>query len=160
MLDRFSGHADIYARYRIDYPDALYDFILSVVAQRGAAWDCATGNGQVATALARFFDHVEATDLSETQIGQAPVFPNVRYQVSQAEKTPFADAQFDLVTVGQALHWFDATRFYKEVDRVLKPRGVLAVWTYGNATIDETVNPIFETFYTKRVGQYWPIQKK
>ncbi|MCY7360089.1 MAG: hypothetical protein LH609_22075 [Rudanella sp.] len=40
LLDRFSSHADIYARYLIDYPDALYDFVLSFVTKRGAAWDC------------------------------------------------------------------------------------------------------------------------
>lgn len=64
MLDRFSGHADSYARYRIDYPDALYSYILSFVNDRKAAWDCATGNGQVASALATYFDQVVATDIT------------------------------------------------------------------------------------------------
>lgn len=123
MLDRFSGHADRYARYRIDYPDALYNYVLSFVNGRQSAWDCATGNGQVASTLARYFDQVEATDISQTQLEQALVLPNVRYQISRAEKTPFADNQFDLVTVGQALHWFDAEAFHREVRRVLKPGG-------------------------------------
>lgn len=155
LLDRFSGHADIYARYRINYPDALYDFVLSFVTKRGRAWDCATGNGQVATALARYFDQVDATDLSETQVGQAPALPNVRYQVSQAEKTPFADAQFDLVTVGQALHWFDVEAFHCEVRRVLKPGGVVAEWGYGLNTVNPAVDALVHEFYTNVIGSYW-----
>jgi ubiquinone/menaquinone biosynthesis C-methylase UbiE len=155
MLDLFSGHADIYARYRIDYPDALYDFVLSFVTERGAAWDCATGNGQVATALARYFDQVDATDLSETQVAQAPALPNVRYQVSQAEKTPFAEAQFDLVTVGQALHWFDVAAFHREVRRVLKPGGVIAEWGYAINTVSPEVDMLVNEFYNNTIGSYW-----
>lgn len=37
----------------------------------------------------------------------------------------------DLITVGQALHWLDVSKFYKEVERVLKKKGILAVYGYG-----------------------------
>ena len=83
-LDRFSAHADLYAQYRIDYPTELYDFVLSFVPNRQNAWDCATGNGQVASALAAFFEQVDATDISENQLAQATQKANVRYQVSAA----------------------------------------------------------------------------
>lgn len=160
MLDRFSGHADSYARYRIDYPDALYAFVLSFVNERGTAWDCATGNGQVANALARYFEQVEATDISQTQVNQAPVLANVRYQVSQAEKTPFADKQFDLVTVGQALHWFDVEAFHREVQRVLKPGGVVAEWGYGLNTVSPAVDTLVNNFYTNTIGSYWDSMRQ
>jgi ubiquinone/menaquinone biosynthesis C-methylase UbiE len=155
LLDRFSGHADSYARYRIDYPDALYAFILSFVTNRGVAWDCATGNGQVATALAQYVEQVEATDISQTQINQSPQLPNVRYQVCEAANTPFADAQFDLVTVGQALHWFDVEAFHREVRRVLKPGGVVAEWGYGLNTVNPEVDRLVNEFYTNVIGSYW-----
>ena len=63
-LDRFSTQAAAYARYRISYPAALYAWLLPQVPGRRRAWDCATGNGQVAAVLARHFEHVAATDLS------------------------------------------------------------------------------------------------
>ena len=160
MLDRFSGHADRYARYRIDYPDALYNYVLSFVNERQSAWDCATGNGQVASTLARYFDQVEATDISQTQLEQALVLPNVRYQISRAEKTPFADNQFDLVTVGQALHWFDAEAFHREVRRVLKPGGVVAEWGYGLNTVSPEVDALVNDFYINVIGAYWDSMRR
>ena len=160
MLDRFSGHADRYARYRIDYPDALYNYVLSFVNGRQSAWDCATGNGQVASTLARYFDQVEATDISQTQLEQAVVLPNVRYQISRAEKTPFADNQFDLVTVGQALHWFDAEAFHREVRRVLKPGGVVAEWGYGLNTVSPEVDALVNDFYINVIGAYWDSMRR
>lgn len=160
MLDRFSNHADLYARYRIDYPDALYTYVLSFVKDRQLAWDCATGNGQVASRLAEFFEQVEATDLSAKQLEQAPALPNVRYQASPAEQTPFADAQFDLVTVGQALHWFNVPAFHQEVQRVLKPGGVIAEWGYGLNTVNPAVDALVLDFYTNLIGSYWDEMRR
>ena len=105
-LDRFSAQAVAYARFRIDYPAALYEWLLPLVPGRQRAWDCATGNGQVAVVLAAYFAEVEATDLSANQLGQAPVRSNIHCQVARAEHTPFSGRAFGLITVGQAVHWF------------------------------------------------------
>ena len=58
MKDNFSTQSSQYAKFRPTYPQALYDFLMSHVADTKLAWDCATGNGQVATALAKQFIHV------------------------------------------------------------------------------------------------------
>lgn len=162
-LDRFSG--DAYAQYRIDYPDDLYDFILRAVPHRVAAWDCATGNGQVAGALADRFGRVDATDISEKQLRLAVQKPTIHYQVSPAERTPFSDGTFDLVTVAQALHWFDVDAFHREVRRVAKPGAVLAEWGYGLVQIgpsgpNNELDPILLDFYRNRVGPYWDPQRR
>lgn len=159
-LDRFSGHADLYAQYRIDYPSELYDFVLSFVKNRQTAWDCATGNGQVAGALAALFDQVEATDISETQLILAVKKPTIHYQLSPAEQTPFADHTFDLITVAQALHWFDVNAFHAEVRRVAKSGGVLAEWGYGLVQLGPGLDPIMLDFYRNRIGPYWDPQRK
>lgn len=159
-IDRFSGHANLYAQYRIDYPDGLYDFILRTVSHRTVAWDCATGNGQVAGALANRFGQVEATDVSETQLMLAVQKPNIRYQISPAEQTPFADHIFDLVTVAQALHWFNVDAFHREVRRVAKPGAVIAEWGYGLVQINRDIDAILLDFYRNRVGPYWDPQRK
>jgi SAM-dependent methyltransferase len=158
-IDRFSGHASLYAQYRIDYPDELYDFILRAVPQRTSAWDCATGNGQVAGALADRFNQVEATDISETQLIMAVQKPNIRYQISPAEQTPFAYHTFDLITVAQALHWFDVDAFHREVGRVAKPGAVIAEWGYGLVQIAPDLDAILLDFYRNRVGPYWDPQR-
>lgn len=154
-LDRFSGHAADYARYRIDYPADLYDFILTYVPGRQAAWDCATGNGQVAAALAAHFKQVTATDLSENQLVNAVKQPNITYQVATAEAAPFADQHFDLVTVGQALHWFNVPEFHAHVRRVLKPKGIIAEWGYGLNQINEPIDALVRFIYSEVVGPFW-----
>ncbi len=158
-LDRFSGHADLYAQYRIDYPADLYDFILSYNPDRHLAWDCATGNGQVAGALAGLFEQVEATDISETQLILAVKKPNINYQISPAEQTPFSDKTFDLITVAQALHWFNVDLFHQEVRRVAKPGAVIAEWGYGLVDISPDLDPVMLDFYRNRVGPYWDPQR-
>lgn len=158
-IDRFSGHADLYAQYRVDYPDELYDFIMADVIDRRLAWDCATGNGQVAAALAERFAQVDATDISEKQLILATQRPTIRYQVCRAEQTPFADHTFDLITVGQALHWFNVPAFHQEVRRVAKPGASLAEWGYGLSTLNATLDPLLIDFYRNRIGPYWDPQR-
>lgn len=158
-IDRFSGHADLYAQYRIDYPADLYDFILKDCSGRQRAWDCATGNGQVASALAEWFDQVDATDISETQLILAVKKPNIQYQTSLAEQTPFADNSFDLITVGQAIHWFDVNAFHQEVRRVAKSNAVIAEWGYGLVKLGSDLDEIMLDFYRNRIGPYWDPQR-
>src|ERR1044071_3550840 len=107
MKDNFSKQSIAYAKYRPTYPQELYDFILSKVEKRDAAWDCGTGNGQTAKELSKYFKKVFATDISEKQIQNAHAVENIFYSMQPAEQTNFSDNTFDLVTVSQALHWFD-----------------------------------------------------
>lgn len=160
MKDLFSRQADRYATYRPTYPAELYEFVLAHVSGREAAWDCATGNGQVARELARYFRKVMATDLSENQLSKAIPVENVDYQVSSAENSLQADYSFDLVTVGQALHWFDFEAFYAEVRRVTKSGGVLAVWGYELLNISPEIDALILDFYENTVGPYWAPERR
>src|SRR5271165_468971 len=110
--DHFSGHAACYQQFRPRYPDALFAYLASLCPTHDLAWDCATGNGQAAVALAPYFESVIATDLSAEQIAQAQGDAKVRYLVASADKAPIDDHTVDLVTVAQALHWFDLASFY------------------------------------------------
>jgi SAM-dependent methyltransferase len=157
--DHFSGHAADYARYRPDYPQALFSYLASLAPARRLAWDCATGSGQAAAGLARHFEKVVATDASSRQIEEAPSLPGVAFGVSAAESTPLPDATVDLVTVAQALHWFDLPSFFSEVRRVLVPGGVIAVWCYDLLSISPKIEPIVNRFYRDVVGEYWPKER-
>jgi hypothetical protein len=159
-LDRFSAQAALYARYRIDYPPELYAWLLPQVTNHLRAWDCATGNGQVAAVLAQSFREVEATDLSESQLAQAPALPNVRYRVAKAENTPFPDEYFDLITVAQAVHWFDQEAYHAEVRRVAGPGTVLAEWGYNLVqTGDVALDAWILHFHNELVGPYWDANR-
>lgn len=141
--DLFSKHAEEYKKFRPTYPEALFKFLSAQVQDHEAAWDCATGNGQGAKGLAKFFDHVYATDASSAQIQQAEPLENVDYSIATAEHSGLPDQSVSLVTVFQALHWFNLENFFKEVQRVLMPNGVLSVIGYNTAitgikVVDET----------------------
>ncbi|MDO8971529.1 MAG: class I SAM-dependent methyltransferase, partial [Saprospiraceae bacterium] len=112
MKDNFSTQSAGYARFRPGYPAQMFDFLFQNCANFGAAWDCATGNGQIAEVLATRFQLVEATDISANQLKNAVQKPNIHYQVGSAETPGFPAHSFDLVTVGQAAHWFDFEQFY------------------------------------------------
>ncbi|WP_167758675.1 class I SAM-dependent methyltransferase [Zemynaea arenosa] len=127
----FAQQSGQYALARPRYPQALYDWILSQCPGRAAAWDCATGNGQAAVGLAPHFGMVQATDLSAEQVRAGLRAPNVFYSAQPAEATAFADHTFDLITVAQALHWFDTARFWPEVRRVARPGALFCAWGYS-----------------------------
>ena len=159
-FDRFSAQAAAYARFRIGYPAALYEWLLPLVPGRQRAWDCATGNGQVATVLAAHFVEVDATDLSASQLAQAPARPNIHYQTARAEHTPFPNGTFDLITVGQAVHWFDHAAYHREVRRVARPGAVLAEWGYGLGRISPAIDPLVWHFYREVLGPYWDENRR
>lgn len=160
MKDNFSRDSDKYARYRPDYPEELFQYIFSKVNKYDYAWDCATGNGQVALKLVEKFSKIEATDLSEAQIKQAVTINNINYSVQLAEHTNFNDNSFDLVTVGQALHWFDFDRFFNEVKRVLRPDGLFVAFGYGLNSVTPNVELVMRRFYFDIIGQYWDEERK
>ena len=160
MKDNFSTQADIYARYRPRYPQELFEFIFERTANRQNAWDCATGNGQSAKVLARYFEKVFATDISQKQIDNAERADNIVYSVQPAEQTDFPDNTFDLIVVSQALHWFATNEFYKEVTRVAKPACVFAAWSYSLLCISPEIDPLIRSFYKNVVGPYWDAERK
>lgn len=131
MSKRFSEQSDLYARYRPDYPEEIYDFIFKHLSAKETAWDCATGSGQIAKYIASEFDTVYATDISEEQLAHAPKKENVIYSTASAEESGLPDNHFDLITVGQAIHWFNFDQFYEEIKRVAKTEALLAVIGYG-----------------------------
>ena len=121
--DHFSKNASGYSSYRPNYPGELFGYLASVAPSRKCAWDCATGSGQAAVPLAGYFDEVHATDASENQILKASPADNLIYSVSPAEACGLSGGSVDVVTVAQALHWFDIDAFGREVERVLCPGG-------------------------------------
>lgn len=159
--DHFSAVAGQYAASRPTYPDALFTWLAGISPGRRLAWDCATGSGQAAVALSDHFDRLIASDASSEQLAHAVAAPRVEYRVFPAEAAELEDSSVDLVTVAQALHWFDRPAFYAEVRRVLVPGGVLAAWTYRTFRIEglEEATRIVDDFHDRIVGPYWPAER-
>lgn len=157
--DHFSVQAGAYARFRPVYPEALFTWLAQQVSVHELAWDCATGNGQAALGLTAHFAKVVASDASPEQVLRAHAHPQIRYLVAQAEEPPAEVQGADLVTVAQALHWFDFERFYPALKRILKPDGLFAAWSYGLMRVMPAVDGIVQDYYTNIVGSYWPPER-
>lgn len=161
FADHFSPVSGDYARYRPTYPVALFAWLAKQVTSHNLAWDCAAGSGQASRDLTRYFKRIIATDASSAQIAAAAPYPGTEYRVAPAEASGLSEASVDLITVAQAMHWFDLDRFYAEARRVLKPGGVLAAWCYGALSVEgEAVNARAEAFYQNTVGPYWPPERQ
>jgi SAM-dependent methyltransferase len=160
FLDLFSQHASTYASARPSYPDALFQFIVSVAPRRLLAWDCATGNGQAARDLARYFERVVATDGSVEQIAHATPVGNVEYRVAPAESSGLEAKSVDLVTVAQALHWFAHDGFFAEVRRVTVAGGAVAAWSYGSCHAGADIETWLRDFEENTVGRYWNPERR
>lgn len=159
MKDNFSLGAEDYAKFRPHYPVELFEYVYALVNQKNAAWDCGTGNGQVAGVLADAFKEVFATDISQQQLDAAIQKPNIYYSKQPAEQTSFPDQQFDLIVVAQAIHWFTFDAFYAEVKRTLKPGSPLVVLGYGLMQTEAPLQRIINHFYTKIIGPYWDAER-
>ncbi|MDJ0940378.1 MAG: class I SAM-dependent methyltransferase [Woeseiaceae bacterium] len=157
--DHFSIRSPDYARYRPTYPAALFECLAGLAKETRRAWDCATGSGQAAIALADYFDEVIATDASAEQVNAAVARDGVRYRVAPAEGSGLDDNAFDLVSVGQALHWFDRPRFFAEAGRVLVEGGVLAAWCYERCEVTPAIDAVVERLYEDIVGPFWPPER-
>lgn len=158
--DHFSRQAPDYARYRPNYPTGLFAWLAGISPARSLAWDCGTGSGQAAVGLAEHFERVIATDPSRKQLEHALPHPRVDYRVASAEVSLLDTASIDLVTVAQAIHWFDLEKFYAVARRVLKPDGVIAAWTYTLLDVEAGIDELLADFYRNVVGPYWPPERR
>ena len=157
--DHFSENSDEYKTFRPAYPAALFTYLASQSKQHQKAWDCATGTGQSAVALSKYYTSVIATDASTTQIENAIITPGVTYQVASAENSAIEDNSIDLITVAQAFHWFNIKAFAKEANRVLKDKGVLSVWTYSLLSIQQEIDSEILYLYKTILDEYWPQER-
>ncbi len=100
------------------------------------------------------------TDISAEQIARAPRHPKIRWLVSPAESTPLSPGSIDLVTVAQALHWFDHPRFYAEVRRVAAAHAAICAWTYSAPGMEGSVGDALRRFTFETLADYWPPERR
>ncbi len=160
MKDLFSTDSQRYQQARPTYPPSLLQSLLQYIPERELAWDCGAGSGQLTHMLASYFDQVVGTDISQTQLSHAEYYDNISYQLQPAENTTFPDHCFDLITVAQAIHWFDFEAFYAEVRRTIKPSGILAVVGYGLIHVDDLeINAKVQHLYHQTLNGFWDAER-
>ncbi|GFQ03677.1 putative methyltransferase ddb_g0268948 [Phtheirospermum japonicum] len=168
MAGLFDKQADIYLDARPMYPSEWYRMLAENTLHHSLAWDVGTGNGQAAVGVAAHYEQVIGTDISESQLKYAISHPRVRYLHTQQESMSDdelvtligGDDSVDLITVAQAVHWFDLPRFYTIANRLLrKPGGLIAVWGYKQVTVTPTFDETQRRWYETTLS-YWHSKSK
>lgn len=157
----FDGQSsNSYSKTRPMYPAELYYWLSQHVPSQSVVWDCACGTGQASLDLAAYFERVEASDISASQVNAATPHRKVNYQIGSAESTEYPDHSFDLVCVAHALHWFDLDKFWQELRRVLKPGGLFVCWGYNWLQIGEAEDKVIAENILPHLSDYWPSQSR
>ncbi|MCT4562400.1 MAG: class I SAM-dependent methyltransferase [Crocinitomicaceae bacterium] len=159
-IDHFSTQSELYKQFRPVYPETFYKDLLRLCSCKKLALDCGTGNGQVAQELVNHFEGVVASDISENQLKMAVKADNLKYLNERAEQSSLPDESLDLITVAQAYHWFDQGSFMQEAKRLLKPKGILAIWGYSLLRISPELNEKLNHFHDVVMGPYWDSKRK
>uniref|UniRef100_A0A2N9GDF8 Methyltransferase type 11 domain-containing protein n=1 Tax=Fagus sylvatica TaxID=28930 RepID=A0A2N9GDF8_FAGSY len=168
MAELFIKQAEQYAEGRPSYPQELFDFIASKTPSHDLAWDVGAGSGQAARSLAGIYKNVIATDTSPKQLQFAPKLPNIRYQqtpptmsIAELEGNVAPQSSIDVVTIAQAIHWFDLPNFYQQVRWILKkPHGIIAAWCYTAPEVNDSVDAVFQPYYNIAAEPYWEPPRK
>jgi SAM-dependent methyltransferase len=128
----FASAADAYERGRPGYPEEAVAWIAERLGlQPGKdVLDLAAGTGKLTRALVPFGARVvavEPVDEMREQLFRA--LPDVDAFDGTAESIPLPDESIDAITCGQAFHWFRTEEALREIHRVLRPGGGLAlIW--------------------------------
>lgn len=161
MKDNFSTQSQAYAAFRPTYPPELAAEIAALAPEQSLAWDCATGNGQMAVLLAEHFAQVVATDISAKQLALATPKDNIEYREEPAHQSSLEDQSVDAVVIAQAIHWFDFEAFYAEVRRVVRPGGIIVAIGYPLLTVDDPkTDAHLKHYYTAVMGKYWDPERR
>jgi len=157
----FAGVADAYERARPTYPDDGVRWLVG--AEPADVVDLGAGTGKLTRALVALGHRVTAVEpLAEMRAELELAVSGVTVLGGRAEELPLPDGAADVVTCGQAFHWFDHARSVPEIARVLRPGGRLALvwnsrddrdpWTarlseiIGNETVQESdLAPVVES---------------
>lgn len=112
--------------------------------------------------VADHYERVIATDISEPQLKLATPHPKIDYRHTPSTMTDDelveligGESSVDLITVAQAVHWFDLSRFYAVAKRVLrKPGGIIAVWGYNDVVVSPEFDEVQYRFHAQTLP-YW-----
>lgn len=161
---QFGTEAENYTRYRRDYERAVFERIYEL-AQGPVVdvLDIACGTGKSTEPLARAGVHLCGCDHDPLMVAEAASQAvkhglTIDYSVGSAEQLPYPDVSFDIVTVGTAFHWFVNSDAMTEIQRVLRPGGMCAVYwvmtTKEIPEIDQIPADIFRRYGCEPVPQH------
>lgn len=160
----YSSKAQKYAKYRWDYSSRAIQMIFDItniskdsfVADIGAGTGILTKHflGKVKCVFA-VESNTEMLEIAKRSLGHYSSFTAI---IGSAEAASLSDSSIDLITVAQAIHWFDREPTKNTFLRIMKPGGWLAILqNYGT---NERLNKSISSISTKENGCIFPTRKE
>jgi len=152
----FSGKAENYAKYRWDYAAAAVEAIFEIghLTEDSDVADIAAGTGILTRHFAGRVREVYAIEpnpeMRELAARELAAFPSVSVIDGSAEATTLPDESVDLISVAQAIHWFEPKAAIQEMDRIVKQNGWLAI--LRNYPTDDERNDAFGEIVSNELG--------
>jgi ubiquinone/menaquinone biosynthesis C-methylase UbiE len=133
--ERFSNRVENYLKYRPHYPEETIIFLKSELnfTKENIIADIGSGTGFLSELSLKNGNVVYGVEpnkeMRESGENYLNKFENFKSINGSAEQTTLKDASVDLVTAGQAFHWFDPDECRKEFQRILRNnKAVALVW--------------------------------
>ncbi|MDL2220549.1 class I SAM-dependent methyltransferase [Eubacteriales bacterium OttesenSCG-928-N14] len=159
---KFTGKSALYSKFRPSYPQSLLQYLYTDIGfqQSSTIADIGAGTGIFSKMLLEQGSQVICVEPNADMLCAAKReladYPNCLYVHAMAENTTLPEQSVDFITVAQAFHWFDRSRFKTECQRILRPEGkVILIWnsriendalTLDNAKINKALCPNFSGF--------------
>jgi SAM-dependent methyltransferase len=154
---RFSSRVDDFARYRPSYPPEILPFLERECGlnSNSTVADVGSGTGLLSKVFLDFGCRVIGIEPNQEmrQAGEQFLAQCARFasRDARAEQTELADSSVDLVSAGQAFHWFDAAAARGEFHRILRsPKWVVLIWN------EREVSGGFLSGYEQLLQRYAP----
>ncbi len=164
---RFTDRVDDYARHRPSYPPQVISILQRAcgLTSEQVIADVGSGTGLLTAVLVGHGNLVYAVEPNDAmrRAAESWLQPNLSFhsQAGRAEATGLPDASVDLVTVAQAIHWFEPDATAAEFRRILRPGGWLAILNNSRRVAGDALGGAVEELMRRHreppPAQYWPL---
>jgi ubiquinone/menaquinone biosynthesis C-methylase UbiE len=154
FTQRFTGRADAYSKYRPTYPTRILGILKEKIAFDSSKIiaDLGSGTGILSKLFLEHGNWVFGVEPNEDMRNKAEAslvgFSKFISVNGTAENTTLKDRSIDLISIGQALHWFDPVKSWKEFKRIVNENGWLCV-VYNDRKSDSEVMRKYESIVKK-----------
>ncbi len=162
---RFSSRVENYIKYRPSYPLEIIEFLKEkkVLAEDTVIADLGSGTGILTRLFLDYGNQVYGIEPNKDMREAAEKFlqgyTNFKSLEGSAESTGLEENCIDLITVGQAFHWFDVEETKREFKRILKSNGNIALIWNKRGKVGASFNSSYENFILKYGIDYKEVRK-
>ncbi|MEN8906070.1 MAG: class I SAM-dependent methyltransferase [Clostridiales bacterium] len=151
-INKFTNKAVNYRKYRPEYPDDFFDYLVNLIKinKESIVADIGAGTGILTKRISQISKLVYAVEPNESMRKECKSYcdeNNVYTLNGCAENTSLVKNSIDFITVAQSLHWFDIDKARIEFKRILKDDGkTILVWNSRDRN-DEFIKEYFEILH-------------